>query len=312
MISAEKNYFYSCINPKNNFEIEFEKKLDNFKEFNNYQYCFQFDKGKMFFVSKYGLNNLRKCCIFNIKNGETSFFGLKYKNFIKATKGNILGFNEMEMSIISENGIELINYKDSKYIFKYGTFLSNNSFAFIKCKHYKNDYGIDIYRDNYLSLFDSEKLSEMKNITLKVAYYKDIKGIKNIDKKLFLVSRYKIIIFDYNLCIQTIIHFKQRLNKIFEFFLSYDSKYYINFFLDRDTPMCNMIHKKLCKINNFSNPYMLDSKNNIILSSKRYTSLIDKCICIYDKYIITLYNNEIVINILPKYINLYKNNTNRN
>ena len=288
--SNKNNYSYLCINPENNFKIEFEKKLDNF-DYEN-EYGFNFDKGKAFFYHKLDNENC-DCYILNLKTGEYSKFSTNLNKFIDLNNGNILGFSNNIMAIINQNGKELLKINDSNFEFKYCTFLSDNSLAFIK---YINE------KEFYLSLYDSKKLYEIKFIQLYfIKKFCDVNGIKNFDQKILLDYDDKIYILDINLCIKTITD--KVINHIMAFPLSnlsvYNNKYYIVIVNARAFLMNNKTYKKI----ELSIPYIFDSENKLRFDEKRYRYL-EYCIfCLYDKYIFFFNGKEIIIYELSKIIN---------
>ena len=281
---------FLCLNPKNNFKIEYKKKIDNFLDCQYYEGFFEIEEEKIFFYN----NKKTNYFILNLKTLELNKFIFNYKKYIKLKNGNILGLKDEKIAIINQNGKELLSKSNiSQYIFKYGIMLSNGALFFIKEKNQE-------IRNSQLVLFDSNKLFEIKrkvfeNFIIDKIYNDNIKN-----KKILLLDEHnKILVVNYELIIEIIIGNSYIPYKIF-----FNKNYYFYFCFSNG--QCFFMDSRKYKSVTYHIPYLIDSNEKIFISKRReyYIDNINyNSLCFFGKKYLIIYNNyELLIYEFPKKI----------
>ena len=274
---------YLILNPKNNFKIEYSKKIDNFINVDNF---FEIEKEKIFFYATY--NN--DCCILNLKNGDITKFDSGYYSFINLNNGNIFGFHGNKILLMDQKGKELKYkyYVNPTYHIISGLMLWNN-YLFILKSNYENNMYM-----GYLSLIDINTLNDIKNNKfIEVDYFKrEIKEIKNFDKKIIIIKCSDIYIINNDLCIETVIYNEMPISNIL-----FNGKSY--FLIDFYRGI--LIKNKTCKITYYNIPNILVNDNEKEYNSYDIEhSLENISIILYEGYIFIKYLNKILVFNFPE------------
>ena len=99
-LSIKNNLIYFCVNPENNFKIEYKKIIDKYMVFNE---CFLLENEVLFLYKNNNKEIINRIYFLKINTGKIEEYISDYKYYINLNNGNILGYDKDKLSIINQN-----------------------------------------------------------------------------------------------------------------------------------------------------------------------------------------------------------------
>ena len=171
---------------------------------------------------------------------------------------------------------------DSQYKISNGIMLSNK-FIFLLKQNFKSKH-------TKLSLLDPDSLIESKSKISEYLNFRHYIEIKNFNKKILLINIDLLYIFNYDLCIESIIKLEKSI---------YINNYYISL-TDMDSSFA-FINSKTYKTEYFDIPYLINSDNKLVFHNFIYFKDEDAyhLLCFYQNKCFIFKGNEILIYKFP-------------